>query len=423
MMMMISENLAPEAHAIVRMGKALMSCGAETYRVRLSMEQVGAAMGVERIQSQVTLSEVTVTLFQGDDFRTQVGNVHSVGVNGDKLCQLEALASDLTPGTSPEKIEERLDAIDTREKLYAPWLQAFVAAIACSAVAFLNNAWASEILGVFAGAFLGQFLRAYFTRYRINVYLTTLAAALVAAFTYMAVTDCVGWLTHDVSSHRAGFVPALIFLVPGFPLVNALLDLVKTDITAGLSRLAYAFMILASGSAALLLVTWIGGATPDPLPPPALPTPLWWTLALAASGIGVVGWAIMFNVRFHGALLAGAAALVGNGVRLVLFEVTGSPSWLAATAGCLVIGVLTTLFAARARLAAVTLCVPAALIMLPGASAYRALVYFSRGNVISMMSNASLAIFTIAGMGIGLSLARILSDPEWILDRRRPLTG
>jgi len=421
--MMISENLAPEAHAIVRMGKALMSCGAETYRVRLSMEQVAAAIGIERLQSQVTLSEVTVTLFQGDDFRTQVGNVHSVGVNGDKLCQLESLASDLTPGTSPEEVEERLDAIDAREKLYAPWVQALVAAIACSAVAFLNNAWAAEILGVFAGAFLGQFLRAHFNRFRINVYLTTLAAALVAAFTYIAVTDCVGWLTHDLSSHRAGLVPALIFLVPGFPLVNALLDLVKTDITAGLSRLAYAFMILASASAALLLVTWIGGATPDPLPPPALPTPLWWILALAASGIGVTGWAIMFNVRFHGALLAGASALVGNGVRLVLFEVAGAPSWLAATAGCLVIGVLATVLAARARLAAVTLTVPAALIMLPGASAYRALVYFSRGNVISMMSNASLAIFTIAGMGIGLSLARILSDPEWILDRRRTLSA
>ena len=418
---MTSENLAPEAHAIVRMGKALMSCGAETYRVRLSMEQVGAAVGVERLQSQVTLSEVTVTLFQGDDFRTQVGNVHSVGVNGDKLCQLESLASDLTQGTTPEEVEERLDAIDAREKLYAPWVQALVAAVACSAVAFLNNAWASEILGVFMGAFLGQFLRAHFNRYRINVYLTTLAAALVAAFTYMAVTDLVGWLAHDPSSHRAGFVPALIFLVPGFPLVNALLDLVKTDITAGLSRLAYAFMILASASAALLLVTWIGGATPDPLPPPALPTPLWWILALAASGIGVTGWAVMFNVRLTGALLAGTAGLVGNGVRLVLFEITGAPSWLAATAGCLVIGVLATLLATRSRLSAVTLTVPAALIMLPGASAYRALVYFSRGNVIAMMSNASLAIFTIAGMGIGLSLARILSDPEWILDRRRTL--
>ena len=398
-----------------------MSCGAETYRVRLSMELVAAAIGIERLQSQVTLTEVTVTLFQGDDFRTQVGNVHSVGVNGDKLCELELMASELTPGTSPEEVEARLDAIDAREKLYAPWLQALVAAIACSAVAFLNNAWAAEVLGVFAGAFLGQLLRAYLARWRINVYLTTLAAALVAAFTYMGMTDLVGWSAADLSAHRAGFVPALIFLVPGFPLVNALLDLVKTDITAGLSRLAYAFMILASASAALLLVTWLGGASPDPLPPPALPAALWWTLALAASGIGVVGWAIMFNVHLRGALLAGAAGLIGNGIRLVLLEICGAPSWLAAIAGCFVVGLLATLVATKARMAAVTLSVPAALIMLPGASAYRALVYFSRGNVVSMMSNASLAIFTIVGMGIGLSLARVLSDREWIFDRRRPL--
>jgi len=420
---MISENnLGPQIHAIVRTGKALMSCGAETYRVRLSMEQVAAAMGIERLQSQVTLSEVTVTVFQGDGFRTQVGNVHSVNVNGDKLCQMELMTSELQAGTTAAEVEQRLDAIDAREKLYAPWTQAVFAAIACSAVAFLNNAWAVEVLGVCLGAFLGQFLRAHCGRLRINVYLTTLMAGLVAAFTYLVVTDLVSWLAHDLSSHRGGFVPALIFLVPGFPLVNALLDLIKTDITAGLSRLAYAFMILASASAALLLVTWIGGASPDPLPPPALSTALWWILALAASGIGVAGWAILFNVHFSIALLAGAAGLVGNGVRLVLLEVAGAPSWLAATAGCFVIGVLATLLASRARLAAVILCVPAALIMVPGASAYRALVYFSRGNTVSMMSSAALAIFTVVGMGLGLSLARILSDKEWILDRRRPLT-
>lgn len=414
-------NLAPEAHAIVRTGKALLNCGAETYRVRLSMEQVAAAIGIEWLQSQVTLSEVTVTLFKDGEFRTQVGNVHSVSVNGDKLSELELMAAQLPAGVAPIEVEERLDAIDARGKLYPSWLQALCAAVACSAVAFLNNAWALEIIGVFAGAFLGQFLRAQFGKARINVYLTTLAAALLAAFVYMGVTNLLGWLSRDSSSHAAGFVPALIFLVPGFPLVNALLDLVKTDITAGLSRLAYAFMILASASAALLLVAWLGSASPEPLPLAPLPAGWWWVLSLAASGIGVAGWAVMFNVRWRGAVLAGLVGLAGNSARLVLLNLAQAPNWLAAMAGCFIIGVLATIIAVRAKLSAVTLCVPAALIMVPGAPAYRALVYFSRAELGSMASNASLAIFTIIGMAIGLSLARILSDKEWILDRRRPL--
>ncbi len=416
-----ADNLTLEAHAIVRTGKALLSCGAETYRVRLAMEQVAAAIGIEWLQSHVTLSEVTVTLFKGSVFRTQVGNVHSVGVNGDKLSQLEMMAAELPAVTTAHDIENRLTAIDTREKLYAPWLQALFTAVACVAVAFLNNAWAVEIAGVFLGAFLGQFLKAWFGKARINIYLTTLASALVAAFTYLGVTALLAWLIGDRSPHGAGFVPTLIFLVPGFPLVSALLDLVKTEITAGLSRLAYAFMILASASAALLVTTWIGQASPDPLPPPPLAPALWWVLALAASAIGVAGWSVMFNVSLRGALLAGCTGLAGNAVRLVLLNLAQAPAWIAAAAGCFVIGALATLLARRNRLAAVTLCVPAALIMVPGAPAYRALSYFSAGDLGAMISNASLAILTILGMAIGLSLARVLSDKAWVFDQRRRL--
>jgi uncharacterized membrane protein YjjP (DUF1212 family) len=413
--------LAGEAHAIVRTGKALLSSGAETYRVRLSMEQVAAAIGIQWLQSHVTLSEVTVTLFKGATFRTQVGNVHSVGVNGDKLSQLELMTAELPPDSTPAQVEERLDAIDARQKLYPAWLQALVAAVACTAVAFLTNAWAVEILGVFTGAFLGQFLKAQCSKLRLNVYATTLTAALVAAFVYLGMTDLLSWLVSDTSAHGAGFVPALIFLVPGFPLVTALLDLVKTDMTAGLSRLAYAFMILGSASAALLVTSWFGGVSAEPLPPPPIPEALWWVLALVASGVGVAGWSIMFNVSRRGAVLAGIVGLAGNAARLILLDVVHVPAWAAAATGCFVIGLLATVLADRHRLAAVTLCVPAALIMVPGAVAYRALVHFSRGNVSAMMSSSALAIFTIIGMAIGLSLARILSDKSWILDQRRTL--
>ncbi len=414
------EHLALEAHAIVRTGKALLSCGAETYRVRQSMGEVAVAIGIEWLQSHVTLSELTVTLFKGATFRTQVGNVHSVGVNADKMSELEEMTSQLTPGTTPAEVERHLDAIDAKEKLYAPWLQALMAAIACVAVAFLNNMWALGLIGVFAGSFLGQFLRAWFSRWHINVYVTTLAAALVAALCYMGVMSGITAATHSPTLYSAGLVAALIFIVPGFPLVNSLLDLVKTDTTAGLSRLAYAFMILASAAVALLVVTWIWRVDPEPLPGVGLPRWLWWVLALAASGIGVAGWAVMFNVGRRGALLAGVCGLVGNGVRLLLID-WRTPEWLAAAAACLIIGVLAAVLANASKLASVTLVVPAALIMAPGAPAFRALVYFSRGDTMSMMTNASLAVFTIVGMAIGLSLARILFDRNWILDKRLSL--
>jgi uncharacterized membrane protein YjjP (DUF1212 family) len=412
------DDLSAEAHVIVRMGKALLNAGACTYRVRRCMELVAAAMGIEWLQSQVTLNELTVTLFKGKTFRTQVGQVHSIGVNADKLSRLERMAEEL-PESTPQALERMIDAIDCRKRIYAPWLNALCAAIACTAVGFLNNAWWLAVVGILIGAFGGQFVRVTMARFHLNAYLTALTSALVAAFSYVDITASLSALAPG-ADYGAGCVSALIFLVPGFPLVNAALDLIKTDITAGLTRLTYAFLILISAAAALVVATWAIGVTPTPLPPPPLDPMLYWFLSAAASWVGVTGWAIMFNSCLSGAMLAGCVGLLANLVRLGLLEL-GSPLWLAAAVGCFIIGLLAYLSADKAKLAYATIAVPAALIMVPGVPAYRALVAFSAGDSQTLLTNSSAAIFTIVGMAIGLSVARIMTERGWALDKRRPL--
>jgi uncharacterized membrane protein YjjP (DUF1212 family) len=413
-------EMAPEAHAIVRMGKALLSAGAETYRVRMAMGQVAAAIGIEWIQSHVTLTEVTVTLFRGQEFRTQVGQVHSVSVNADKLVRLEAMAAALEPGTAPRQVERKIEAIDCLDRIYAPWITALCSAIACAAVGFLNNAWAVELVGVLIGAFLGQYLRVVMSKKHVNIYLTTFCSGLVAAFVYIGVSSALSMAIGDHTPHGAGYVPALIFLVPGYPLVTALLDLVKTDMTAGLSRLAHAFMTLAAGAGALLVVTWLVNVTPDPLSPAPLSPVLHWVLSGLASGIGVTGWAIMFNTPIRASLAAGGVGIVANLVRLGLGEFN-APVWATAGVACLVIGLLSYLISSRFKLSEVALSVPAAIIMVPGTFAFRALVFFSRDDQSQVFANTIFAMLTIAGMAMGLSVARILTDRSWALDKRRPL--
>jgi uncharacterized membrane protein YjjP (DUF1212 family) len=414
-------ELGGEAQAVVRMGKALLSAGACTYRVRRCMELVAASLGIEKLETQVGLNELSITLFKQGGFRTQVGQVHSIAINADKLSKLEKMADNLTATTAAD-IEHQIDAIDARAPFYAPWLNALCAAVACTAVGFLNNAWWLVLIGVFVGAFLGQYVRVKLTVFRLNPYLTALISALIAAFIYVGIALPLSLLAQVPSNYGAGFVPAIIFLVPGFPLVNAILDLIKTDVTAGLGRLAYAFMILVSAAAALVVVSWAVGVQPDPLPLPALNPALHWTLIALTSWLGVSGWAIMFNARLTGALTAGCVGLVANLVRLTLIEVE-SPPWLAAAIACFIIGLLASWAAQRIGVAYATISVPAALIMVPGVAAYRALVAFSDGDATALLTNSSAAIFTIIGMAIGLSIARILTEREWILDRRRPLVN
>jgi uncharacterized membrane protein YjjB (DUF3815 family) len=179
-------------------------------------------------------------------------------------------------------------------------------------------------------------------------------------------------------------------------------------------------MVLASAAAALVTVTWVFGIFPNPLPPPPLPAPLLWPLYAVSSWLGVAGWAVMFNTRMRGAVIAGFVGMIANLARLVLLELD-TPSWATAVLACLIIGVLAHLCVIKGKLAEVTIAVPAALIMIPGAPAFRALVAFSQGDADVMLLNSGAAIFTIMGMAIGLSLAKILTDRDWVFDKRHAL--
>jgi uncharacterized membrane protein YjjB (DUF3815 family) len=62
-----------------------------------------------------------------------------------------------------------------------------------------------------------------------------------------------------VPHHAAGFISSVLFLVPGFPLVAALLDLMQHQTLAGISRLAYGGLVLAAAAFGLSLVAAAAG--------------------------------------------------------------------------------------------------------------------------------------------------------------------
>ena len=70
--------------------------------------------------------------------------------------------------------------------------------------------------------------------------------------------------------HEAGYVSAVLFLIPGFPLVTGFLDLAKMDFSAGVARLTYAVMVLTSAALAVWALSLVVGLTPDPPTAPAL---------------------------------------------------------------------------------------------------------------------------------------------------------
>jgi uncharacterized membrane protein YjjP (DUF1212 family) len=411
-------DLIRRSGVVLRVGRLSLSSGTGSYRVKASMARVAAALGIDRHEAHVTLTEITTTSHRGRSFRTEVLEVRNIGVNTDRLAELEWLAQrvEAREGWTVDEVAAEVDAIEHKPPLYPVVLNALWAAIACAAFAFLNSGGPWEIVGAFVGAFLGQGLRRLALHRGLNQFGVALVAAALASGAYLGFVELVHLAGLTTGVHEAGYASAALFLVPGFPLVTGALDLAKLDFSAGLARLTHAVMILISAAFAVWAVSIVVGLSPDPPQPLALGTLALVLLRAAASFVGVLGFALMFNSPRRMALVAALVATVPNVLRIATVEHLHWPPQAAAAAAACLVGLLAAWIAPRLNIPRITVYVPAVTIMVPGVPAYRAVFYLSNGDITNAMSYGVTAALIVAALAIGLGIARMLTDRDWGLE-------
>jgi len=416
-------ELVRRSGVALRVGRLSLSAGTGSYRVKASMSRVAHAVGIERHEAHVTLTEITTTSHRGRSFRTEVAEVRAIGINAHRLARLERLARDLearhvsTGEDVPvDEVHAELDRIVATPPLYSALLNALWSGLACAAFAFLNNGGPVEILAVAVGASLGQAVRRAMLHRGYNQFGVTMLAAATACLAYLAVISSLAATGAIGGHHEAGYVSAVLFLIPGFALVTGALDLAKLDFSAGVARLTYALMILTSAALSLWAVSVVVGLSPDPLGPMDLAPVALIGLRLAASFLGVLGFALLFNSPWPMAVAAATVGMVANTIRLELVD-AGVVVQAAAFGAALLVGLLSSVVAPRLDVPRITISVPAVVIMVPGAAAYRAVFHLSDGDTVQALAFAVQAGLVVVALSIGLAVARMLTDRTWAFDR------
>jgi uncharacterized membrane protein YjjP (DUF1212 family) len=407
-------ELIRQSGVALRVGRLSLSAGTGSYRVKSSMARVARALGIDRHAAHVTLTEITTTSHRGASFRTEVAEVRTVGINADRLAELERLAGSLAASgrrASVDEITGELDRIERKPPLYPDVVNALWAAVACAAFAFLNHGGPVEMAGAFVAAWLGQLTRRTLLHRGLNQFGVTMLAAALACLAYLGLVTVLHGLGATEVRHAAGYVSAVLFLVPGFPLVTGGLDLAKLDFSAGLARLTYALMILTSAALAVWGVSIAVGLSPDPEAAPAIAPAALLVLRMLASFVGVLGFALMFNSPWRMALGAAAVGMVANTGRLYVPESVAPQA--AAAGAALLVGLLAAYVAPRLGVPRITVSVPAVVIMVPGVSAYRSVFYLSNGDTTQALAYGVQAGLVVVALSVGLAVARMLTDREW----------
>ena len=410
-----SVTLAEKSDAVCRMGALMLGAGTGSYRVKAAMGRVAAALGIERLEAQVSLNEIVATTRAGGTFRTQVVETPPPAVNADRIRALLRVSLRAGPGLRAADLHRQLDRVEARRPLYAFATVVGGAAAACAAFAFLNNGRWQECLAAGLAAGLGKATQLVLHRRpRLNQLAVVALASTVACVAYLLLANLLHVLLPTAANplHEAAFTSAILFLVPGFPLITAAIDLARFDFGSGISRLLYATLITLAAAVGAWLAASVFGLTPAEIEP--MTTSVGWLLALRvlASFVGIVGFAITFNTPWRIALVAAAGGTIANVPRLFAVDAGLNPL-LAATAATLVIGLLAGAVSQRLAAPRIIVSVPAVLIMIPGASTYRALVAMINRDPLSALGNGSVSLGVVLGLVGGLVLARMITDPAW----------
>ena len=95
-------------------------------------------------------------------------------------------------------------------------------------------------------------------------------------------------------SHQEGYIGAMLFVIPGFPLITAGLDIAKLDMRSGIERLSYAVSIIVMATLVGWMVAECVGWHRMILPArPFAACP--YALRVVMSFVGVFGFSVMFN--------------------------------------------------------------------------------------------------------------------------------
>lgn len=408
----INASLKEKTALAARIGLLTLSCGTSAWRVRRSLNLVSRALGIS-CAADIGLVSLELTCFDENDSYTQALSLRTSGVDTDKLSDIEQFVRefpDLAQDRTIQQLHERLDDLEKKKSNYSPLLLGLAAAFACGAFTFLLGGGVPEMICAFLGAGVGQFVRVLMARRRITLLACIMTAVTLACLVYVGAITLAEQIVHLPQIHEAGYICAMLFVIPGFPLITGGIDLAKLDMRSGIERLIYAFLIITvatlTGFAVALLLRFAPGNFAELALSPGLTA----VLRLIASFVGVFGFSMMFNSPPKMAALAGAVGMVANTLRLELVDFTSLPAGIAAFLGALTAGLLAALIYKRSGFPRLCLTVPSIVIMVPGLYLYRGIYLLGFSDLAAGGLWLTRALLIILALPLGLIIARVLTD-------------
>lgn len=408
-------TLKEKAILVGRVGLMMLSVGTGAWRVRDAMNTVSRSLNIS-CSADIGLLSITYTCIDGGDTYTQSVSLPNTGVNTDKLMSLESFLRDFPECTkkhSTAQIHELLDEIQNKKGNYNALTVGLAAGIACGAFTFLLGGGIIEMLCAFIGAGVGNFVRRLMIEKKISLIANVAVSVAASCVAYVVAILLMQMIFSVPKVHQAGYICAMLFVIPGFPLITGGIDLAKLDMRSGIERTLYALLIITTATVTGAATAMVCKFRPGDLLTPTLNLEYKIIFRMIASFLGVYNFSLMFNSTKKMAFTAGLIGMISNTLRLELVDLVSMPAIFAAFIGAFCSGCIASAVKKKIGFPRISLTVPSIVIMVPGMYMYRGIFHMGLSDVGNGALWLTKAILIVIALPLGLVAARIITDKNF----------
>ncbi|WP_019613280.1 threonine/serine ThrE exporter family protein [Psychromonas ossibalaenae] len=240
----------------VKAGQILHQHGAESRLVEQTTQRLGTALGAQSIELSVSSDSIVITsLFNGNCITT-TRRCYDRGINMQMVCEVQRLC------VMAEK--QLMDAGQVKERLqrlkpmkYNRWLVVLMIGFSCASFSHFFGGDLPVYITTFFASAGAMILRQELAHRHHNPFVNFASAAFVATS-----ISSLGVIYDFGEEPQIAMAACVLLLVPGFPLINAVSDMLKGHISTGIARWVFATLLsisVAIGIVASMTLTGVVG--------------------------------------------------------------------------------------------------------------------------------------------------------------------
>lgn len=235
-------------------GRIIMEYGGETFRVEETVSRMGRAFGLKQVEVFAIPSGIFLSYERGDgSTETAVKRVHRKGINLIKVNEVNCISRLLEDGSIDwSEALERLRALERAPDAHPSWVMVLAASVAAGGFSLMFGGGPWDALCGFFVAGMVRWISILLSRYHMHVVITSFLGGFISTLVPVAAAAITPVILAD-----AVVGAALMPLLPGLAMTNAVQDTIRGDYMAGVTHGVYAVLIavlLAGGSIAATFV-------------------------------------------------------------------------------------------------------------------------------------------------------------------------